>query len=158
MAWRRAPIAPLLVLLAAAPASAEDAPADTLPLAVEAAKADKKLLVAQNLGLTESEASGFWPVYDAYQRELEALDDRLAALIERYAKEYRAGTLTDPTAQELIEENLAVDEAEVAMRKEYLAKLTGVLPAKKAARYLQIENKLRAMLRHQLAGKVPLVE
>jgi hypothetical protein len=153
-----APLAVLLSLLGAAPALGQDEPADTVQIAVEAAKADKKLLVAQNMGLTESEAAAFWPVYDAYQRELEALDERLAGLVERYASEYRGGTLDDATAQALIEDNLAVDQAEVDMRKTYLGKLTRVLPAKKAARYLQIENKLRAMLRYQLAGRVPLVE
>lgn len=153
-----APIACLLVLLGAAQAPGEDAPADNMQIVMEKAKADKKLLVAQNMGLTESEAGGFWPVYDAYQQELTRLDERLGALIDRYAKEYNAGTLSDETAKELIDENLAIDEAEVRMRKAYLEKLAGVLPAKKAARYLQIESKLRALLRYQLAAGVPLAE
>ena len=29
-------------------------------------KADKKLVVAANMNLTEAEAKAFWPVYDAY--------------------------------------------------------------------------------------------
>lgn len=32
----------------------------------EKIKADKKLMVAANLGLTEAEATEFWPIYDAY--------------------------------------------------------------------------------------------
>jgi Spy/CpxP family protein refolding chaperone len=148
----------VLLLLGVAPAVAQDAPADNMQLVMEKMKADKKLLVAQNLGLTESEAAGFWPVYDAYQKDVTALNDRLGALIESYAAEYRASSLSDERAKALIEENLAIDEAEVQMRRAYLAKLGEVLPAKKAVRYLQIESKLRAILRYELAAGIPLVK
>jgi hypothetical protein len=53
---------------------------------------------------------------------------------------------------------LAIDEQELKMRKTYAAKLSTVLPAKKTARYIQIENKIRAALRYELAGSIPLVE
>jgi hypothetical protein len=148
----------LAFMLAAAPAAAEDPPADNMQIVMEKARADKKLLVAQNMALTESEAAGFWPVYDAYQKDLTALDDRLGTLIERYAGAYRTDTVDDAIAEELIAENLAIDEAEVQMRKAYLGKLEAVLPAKKAARYLQIESKLRAILRYQLAQGIPLAK
>jgi hypothetical protein len=147
-----------LLLLGAAPAAAQDPPADNMQIVMEKARADKKLLVAQNMGLTESEAAGFWPVYDAYQKDLTALDERLGKLIEGYAREYRGDTLTDAGAKALIDENLAIDEAEVQMRRAYLAKLGEVLPAKKAARYLQIESKLRAILRYELAAGIPLAK
>jgi Spy/CpxP family protein refolding chaperone len=148
----------VLLLLGVAPAVAQDQPADNMQLVMEKMKADKKLLVAQNLGLTESEAAGFWPVYDAYQKDVTALNDRLGALIESYAAEYRANSLSDERAKALIEENLAIDEAEVQLRRAYLAKLGEVLPAKKAVRYLQIESKLRAILRYELAAGIPLVK
>ena len=148
------PILPLGV----APAGAEDMPADNTEIMIDAARADKKALVAQSMQLTEAEAAGFWPIYDAYQTDLEALDARLGALIDRYAEQYNARTLTDETAKELIDENLAIDAAEVQLRKDCLARLEGVLPTVKAARYLQIESKLRSILRYQLAGRVPLAE
>jgi hypothetical protein len=61
-------------------------------------------------------------------------------------------------AKKLYEEVLAIDEDEVKMRKAYAMKLAGVLPGKKAARYLQIENKIRALLRYELAAEIPLVK
>jgi hypothetical protein len=36
--------------------------------------------------------------------------------------------------------------------------LRQALPEKKVARYLQIENKVEAVIRYELAGKVPLVK
>jgi hypothetical protein len=41
------------------------------------------------------------------------------------------------------------------MRKACAAKLATVLPGKKAARYLQIENKIRALLRYELEQRFP---
>jgi hypothetical protein len=56
----------------------------------------------------------------------------------------------------LTNEALAIDQDELTLRKTYAAKLDGVLPAIKAARYIQIENKIRAAIRHDLATGIPL--
>jgi hypothetical protein len=58
----------------------------------------------------------------------------------------------------LVEEKIASDEAEVALQKQYVPLLKGAVPAKKVARYLQIETKLRAGVRSTLAENIPLVE
>ena len=119
-------------------------------------KADKKLLIAQNLGLTEAEAKVFWPVYEEYQKELEAINQRLGKTIQSYAQEYNAKTLTDDKARTLMTEALAIEEAEVALKKKYMDRLNGVIPAIKAARYIQMENKIRALIRFDLAAEIPL--
>jgi heme oxygenase len=124
----------------------------------EKVRADKKLLIAANMDLTDTEATAFWPVYEEYQKQLDQLNDRLKKAIESYAEAFNANTLTDETAKKLIDESLAIDAAEVQMRKDFSGKLAEVLPGKKVARYLQLENKVRAMLRYELAEGIPLVE
>jgi hypothetical protein len=121
-------------------------------------KADKKLLIAENLMLTESQASAFWPIYDEYQKELQAINQRLGKLIQAYANDYNAGTVTDEKAKTMLSEALAVDEAEVALRKKYAQRLDGVIPAIEVARYIQMENKIRALIRFDMAANIPLVE
>jgi hypothetical protein len=121
-------------------------------------KADKKLVIAENLTLTDAEGAKFWPVYDAYQKELTQINERLAAVILAYADAYNKGAVTDATAKKLIEDASAVDEAEATLRKTSLPKILAVLPATKAARYVQIENKIRALLRYELAAGIPLVQ
>ena len=121
-------------------------------------KADKKLVVAANMGLTESEGTAFWPVYEAYQTELTALNGRTAKLIGAYAKAYNSGPITDDAAKPLITEMMAIDQAELAMRQSFLPKIQAVLPATKVARYLQIENKIRALIKYELANAIPLVQ
>ena len=121
-------------------------------------KADKKLLIAANLMLTDAEAKGFWPVYDGYQMELGAINKRMHAAIEQYAKSYNAGVVADDVAAKLINESVAIEGSEAQLRKNYAAKTLKVLPGWKAARYLQIEGKIRALIRYELAAEIPLVE
>jgi hypothetical protein len=52
---------------------------------------------------------------------------------------------------------LDVEEAEVKLKQSYAGKLEQVLPATKVARYIQIENKIRAAVRSELAQRIPLV-
>ena len=138
-------------------AAAQDKPADNMQILREKVKADKKLMVAANMELTEAEAKAFWPVYDAYQKDLEAINQRTVKLIESYAADYRANTLTDEKAKKLVDELVAIEKAEAGLKTSYVPKLGKVLPMKKVARYLQVENKVRALVKYELAGGIPLV-
>jgi chorismate mutase len=120
-------------------------------------QADKKLLVAANMELTETEATRFWPVYDAYQADLGKINARTAQLIKDYAAQYNAKSLTDDVAQRLMQEALAIEQAEVTAKQAAMAKASAALPATKAARYMQIENKIRAVIKFELADGIPLV-
>lgn len=145
-------------VLAGTPAVAQDKPADNMAIVMEKVRADKKLLVAANMELTEQEATAFWPVYEAYQKELQTLNGRTKKAIESYATAYNQGSVADATAKSLLDEALAIDAAEVDLRKSYVPKFQKVLPAAKVARYYQIENKIRAAVRYELAAAIPLVK
>ena len=153
-------IAGLLSSIFAAVASqavpSQDKPADNMEILRDKLKADKKLLIAENLGLTDAESKSFWPIYDEYQKELEGINQRLGKAIQGYAQEYNAKSLTDEKAKALMTEALSIEEAEVTMKKKYMEKLSGVIPATKAARYIQMENKIRAVIRYDLASSIPL--
>jgi hypothetical protein len=136
----------------------QDKPADNMQILREKVKADKKLLIATNMELTESEAKGFWPVYEEYQKDLGAINQRIAKLIESYAADYRAKTLTDEKAKKLVDELVAIEQTEAGLKASYVPKLSKVLPEKKVARYLQIENKIRAAVKYELAAGVPLAQ
>jgi len=150
----------LLAALAgfAAPGMAQDKSTNSLESIHEKFKADKKLIVAKYMELTESEAKKFWPVYEEYQKDLQKLNERLRSLLESYATEYQSNSLTDDKAKKLLDEWIALDKDEASHRKTYAAKVLKVLPAKKAARYLQIENEARVIVKYDLAATVPLVQ
>lgn len=145
------------LVLVAAPAFAQDKPADNSQLILEKIKADKKLLIADNMNLTETEAKAFWPVYDAYQKELAGINERLTNTIKAYAQVYNQGSVSDETATKLGNEVLAIDQAVVDLNKSYFGKAKAVIPAAKAARYIQIERKIRQLLSADLAEHIPLV-
>ena len=137
---------------------AQDKPADNMQILRDKIKADKKLVVATNMELTESEAKGFWPIYDQYQKDLQKINRRIVALLESYAADFRGKSLTDEKAKKLIEEAVAIEQAEANLKSTYAPKLSKVLPVRKVARYLQIENKIRALVKYELAAGVPLVQ
>ncbi len=152
-------IAGVIMLFGFAPMGlAQDKPADNMQILRDKIKADKKLLVATNMELTESEAKGFWPIYDGYQKDLQKINRRLVSLLESYADDFRGKSLTDEKAKKLIDEALAIEQAEANLKSTYAPKLSNALPVIKVARYLQIENKIRAVIKYDLAQGVPLVE
>ena len=146
--------------LGSAPMSArsQDKPANNLESVHEKLKADKKSIVTKYMELTEAEAKSFWPVYEDYQKELQKSQERLGALLKSYAGEYRSKSLTDEKAKKLLDEWIALEQDEVKQRTAFIPKITQALPAKKAARYLQIENEYRMLLRYDLAATVPLAQ
>lgn len=145
-------------VLAGPVAFAEDQPADNMQILIDKVRADKKLLVAANMNLTEQEAAAFWPVYDAYQKDLQAINGRVKSTIESYADAYSAGAVTDEKAKQLLGDAIATEESELDLRRSYLPKFEKVMPAAKVARYYQIENKIRAAVRYELAHAIPLAE
>jgi len=151
-------VAAAVMLLGCAPLSvAQDKPADNMQILRDKIRADKKLVVATNMELTESEAKAFWPIYEQYQKDLQKINQRMASLLDSYADDFRKKSLTDDKAKKLINEAVAIDKAEADLKSTYAPKLSKVLPTRKVLRYLQIENKIRALVKYDIAQGVPLV-
>lgn len=151
-------LAILLAATLAAPVGAQSQTDSNAQILREKIKADKKLVVAENMQLTAAEAKAFWPVYEAYQKDLERINARLGRAITTYAEAYRKGPIPDDLARQLLDEAIAIEEAEVALKKGYVPKLNQALPPAKTARYMQIESKIRALVRMELADNIPLVQ
>ncbi|HXX75919.1 MAG TPA: hypothetical protein VEI50_12390 [Nitrospiraceae bacterium] len=140
-------------------AQAQEASQMNMDILKEKIKADKKLVVATNMNLTDAEAKSFWPLYDGYQKELDQINQRVLSAIKGYADAYNAGKgeISNDAAKKLLNEALAVEESELKLRQSYSVKLSKVLPATKVVRYLQIENKIRAIVKFEMAAQIPLV-
>ncbi len=136
-------------------AAAQDGSSD-MQILKEKLRADKKLLVAQNMQLTEAEARNFWPIYEQYQDEWFILRMRSLDLIKTYADKY--ASMTDADAKKLLDEFMALESLRHKVREEYLPKFRKVLPEIKVARYYQIENKISAVVNYELATLIPLME
>jgi hypothetical protein len=144
-------------VLAQAPTQTPQPSTTNMEILKQKLQADKKLLVAQTVGLTDAEGKAFWPIYDAYQGDLQKINERIRTAIESYAKDYNAGTMTDAKAAALTTETIGIEEVLLSLKKAYVAKLNGVIPPIKIARYIQVENKVRAEITYELASEIPFV-
>jgi hypothetical protein len=136
--------------------AAQGRPTDTREVLREKVRADKKLVVATALELTEAEGKTFWPVYNAYQSDMVAHYDRVFRLIGAFAGAYR--TMTDDAATKLLDEYLALETAHAAVLRSYAPRFRAVLSAKKVTQLYQIENKVRALVNYEFAREIPLVK
>lgn len=144
----------LMFRAAAAPAgTADEASLDTV---LNAIRANRKAMVAVNLTLDDQQAAAFWPVYDRYDKEMTALGDRTVAVIKDYSDNFT--NLSDEKAIQLVNDYLAIEADRAKVRKTYLDELAKILPGRTVARFLQLENKMDAVIKYDLAATIPVVE
>jgi hypothetical protein len=145
-------------MLMAVPVFAAEGQTDTnMEILKQKLKADKKLLVASNMDLTDAEAKQFWPVYESYQKDLEGVNQQLGKTINEYAEAFNKGSISNDTSKKLLNEALTIEEQETKLKRTYADKLEKILPANKVARYIQIETKIRSLIKFEMAQQIPLV-
>ena len=127
-----------------------------LSVLLDTIRTNRKALVKVNLELTAEQSEAFWPIYERYQAELNPIADRMATLIDDYIANYR--TLTNEHALQLIEDYNAAESDRLKVRRAYIDEFAKVLPGRTVARFYQIENKMDAVLRYELAATIPVVE
>ena len=134
-----------------------EAPAEAdLSILLNTIRANRRALVSVNLSLTEEESAKFWPLYEQYQQEINPTGDRMAAVVEDYTKNF-AG-LADDKALQLVKDYAAADAERLTVRRKYIDEFAKILPGRKVARFFQIENKMDAVIRYDLAATIPVVE
>ena len=159
-------IRPLLLaalLAAGSTASAQQTEASILqdPQLAEARallQSGRKEIIADELRLTEEEASAFWPVYEEYHSNVMVVRDRYAETLGDYIMTYRAGEITDDYAEKFIDQRLLFKRDLLKIQEKYLSKFKKALPIRKAVRFYQLEDNMDAGIDAQLAEFVPLME
>lgn len=146
-------VALAMLVMVAVPAMSQS---DNMEILREKMRADKKLLVAENMQLTEEEGKAFWPVYDAYQEEKSKLADRRLKVIEDYAANFQ--NLSDEVAKDLVDRSIGIQKDATKLMESYLPKFRKAVGDKKAARFYQIENKIDAIVNFELAANIPLAQ
>jgi len=119
---------------------------------MQATRAD---VMAKNLSMTAAQAAKFWPVYEAYQKEQNAIMDEHLKGIQRYIESF--DTLDDAGALALVKAHLDRDERMNSLRQKALGDFQKVVGTKLAARAIQIDRRLSLAYQLQIASKIPLV-
>ena len=120
-----------------------------------AIQAERQAIVTKAMDLTPEEMQSFWPLYRQYRLEAAKVGDRIVDLIASYSENYES--LTDAAADKLLREFVSIEKARASLKEKYLPKFKKVLPARKVARFYQIENKLDITIVNEMAENIPLV-
>ena len=142
--------------LPAAESAGDQAAQTNLQVLLDAIRSNRKAVVATSLNLSNDEAIKFWPVYERYQKEINANGDRLVGVIEDYSANFT--NLSNDKAMKLVDDYLAVEADRVKLKREYVGEFAKVVPGRTLARLFQIENKMDAVIRYDLAATIPVVD
>ena len=119
-------------------------------------EAEREVMIEEELRLTDAEAEGFWPIYESYRAEIDALQNRYADMIEEYADNYDA--LSEGMAQRIVDEYFEIENGLLAVREAYVERFTEVLSIQKLARFYQMENRIDNVADLALMREIPLID
>lgn len=145
-----------ITVTAQSPAPAAGQDAASIQKLRERLRADRKAVVAEGLALTDAEAKAFWPAYEKCQPGLDAAHRKSNRAILDYVN--GESSMTDALAKKLAKDLLEAETSEVRARRGCYEAAAKVLSPKKAARYLQIESKIHALSRYDMAAAIPLLK
>jgi len=129
---------------------------DYLEIARDVLKMEKKAAIAEVMQLSDSESTPFWELYSEYQGKLYLVQNKRIALIQDFADNFEQ--LTDEKADALWLGAMKYNQETLKLEKMYYKKFKKILPAGKAARLFQAENKIETMIDAQLALEIPMIE
>lgn len=119
---------------------------------LQASRAD---IIAKNITLTSEQAAKFWPIYEKYQKEQNAIMDDQLKGIQRYVDSYNS--LDDAAALGFINGHFDRDGRMNALRQKSLPEFQAVLPTRLAVRVLQIDRRLSLAHQIEISSRIPLV-
>lgn len=119
-------------------------------------QSERRAIVEAAVKPAPNQAEAFWKVYWEYRGQVSALGDRMVALIEEFAK--AEASLNDQQAERMTAESLAIQKEAAELKERYTRKLKDILLPKQIARWVQVENKLDAVINYEIAAAIPLDE
>ena len=119
-------------------------------------KAEKVDIVKQAVRVEGAKADAFWPLYRKYQLELDQIGDKRLALIKDYAA--NLDRMTDAKAKSLVKQALDLQSQRTDLLKKYYPSFEKVIGAIEAARLVQVEHLLMALVDVKLEAELPLFE
>ncbi len=114
-------------------------------------KSLKVAFITERLDLDSKEAQSFWPIYNEYEENREAMRERERNQI--HSKIRDAESLSEKGASDLIEKYLNFEEEEEELDKNFIEKISKVISAKKTLLLLRSEYEFKKQLLKQYRNK-----
>jgi len=127
---------------------------DDTELLISQIQTDKRAIVLSTLQLTDPQVQAFTPIYDEYQREMKDLMTRGSEIINKFAANY--GAMTDDAAKDIMKDFFKLRDDRNAVLEKYSKRMQKALPPTKVLQWLQVENKLNALLDVEAAASIPI--
>lgn len=108
--------------------------------------------ITEKLQLTPEEAQVFWPVYNQFEAERKSIRE---STLGKYKEDgIKMEDMTDQQAEQLINDHIAFRSKEVELQKKYIAEFKRVLPIKKVAKLMTLEEQFKKQLLNK-ANEMP---
>ena len=128
---------------------------DEIEMVRSLVRVERKALVEEAMELTPAESQIFWSVYNEYEVERTAINDRAVKVVTDYAAVYP--DVGDVRAEALLEESFDVESDMLSLKKKYVKRFAKVLAPARVARFFQIERKLDAVQNLSVVEEIPLI-
>ena len=146
----------LVVILLLAFSSSLDAQEDYYNLMRSRLDDKVKTTVENTMNLSPEEEKVFWPLYEDYTDELYDIYNKRMKVIQEFTNYF--DKMTDKRADKIWTDFLRFQKELLDIQKEYYDKFKEILPAAKAVRYFQIENKIEMIVNAKIADIIPLMD
>jgi len=107
------------------------------------------------MALNVDQAAKFWPIYEEYDAELTKLNNVRVANIQDYSGNY--DQMTDAKADESVQNAFHYRKQRSELLEKYYGRVKASLGSIEAARFLQIEDQLLAIIDLQITSNLPIV-
>ncbi len=146
----------LVVILLLAFSSTLDAQEDYYNLMRSRLGDQVKTTVENTMKLSPEEEKVFWPLYEDYTDELYDIYNKRMKVIQEFTNYF--DKMTDKRADKIWTDFLRFQKELLDIQKEYYDKFKEILPAAKAVRYFQMENKIEMIVNAKIADIIPLMD
>lgn len=110
----------------------------------EEMRAEKVAYLTTQMDLSIDEAQKFWPIYNSYQKELEALITEMHEIMDNIRD--NKSTISDSDLETKIDRLIAIDEEKAKITSKYHVMFKEVLSIKKIAMLYEAEHGFRKHL------------
>lgn len=117
-------------------------------------QAERKNIVEAVVQPSPQQAEEFWQTYWEYRGQMSKLADERVTMIEVFAE--AGASLTDQQAEEMIAKALDLEKRAADIKAKYSKKMRDILVPKQVVRWMQIENKMDAVINYEIARAIPL--
>ena len=115
----------------------------------------KTEIITDNMQFSKAEADAFWPIYKNYAAEQQKINETRFAIVMDYAKNLEK--MDSTIAHDLALRSIQIEEDTIALKRKYLPKFEAAIGGKRAAKFVQIDNRMTAIVNMQLASEIPLI-